>query len=1185
MSLSNKTTIINVTTGDPQLTSLKYFIKFQHLLTFIANKWQIPTNQILIILPYGSKLTSKNFSSYHVDQGPLYVFDRRLFQLNNKPSATSTTTDHLHDEAETLLDTLLSHHRKRKDTELIMLVKPIHSPLEEWQTSTRDETETELTYNKVTSLITTNLGWLSALEIDVHYFANIIKDTMNEVVHLLDSLCVCEQYLKLYFFDVMKLYDSNVQFLQQLQGKGLDVVSHWQQCYESILSKLNCEETSLQAFVDEESLREKQNAITDLDKKVNDKLNNVKINMDNNSKCKDDVGVHIQSIRREFTLDESKYVLEDTMLSKFNGLVETMKSRSREVLNKETDEFNVEYLKSVKDMLIDDKLNATKILLTIAQALYSQAEQLFQLKRSLQVKSIIIFGQIAFIQLETLKLKKILLSDCNKDLEKYQKYEIEFAQVEDLPLVYGLFLIESYRIQSWYYQMLLDLMDFAKSLETNLNSETYKRERWKQKFRSLTNLFKDTSDNGMTSLLASNLSEFFKDGISNVTTILREQYLPNYKQKCLKFYHNVEVYLTQLQTVDVPEKFFMILSQNFNTIKHLPTLTTLSSSPSSSLSSPDMTNQQISELDGYKVRIKKLESLLHESKYLRYEDWPSGILLNKSPSMSSKNNIFRNNLSSINTKLAMSTNNSMNLTLQPDNEQQEEIEQYVSYQPIDNNMQIQINELQDIITDLKMNLESTTKELTMRTNEVVDLKIECKAYRETLTNLNSELSRLTETDEKEKINRVDRDAIFKKQMIQMIEKNKTLMSEVETWKGKCTELQETNDKSVEIEELKKMHSLELGSIRETHDQQIKKLQDKISSLETQKVSTVQLSEDVKETMDVAVSTEEDMGSKEESVIDVATVTECDKEREEKREGVKAKELTPDIIERNLQNAESELFEIFSSNITILENIGLLLTYADDRSVQIKRVKGLRKGAMQSMLDETTQFTEADRFIKSSVFHEIQSSFTRIQEGNDKMENRVFFLNNIETIYSEKLYETAVIRRFKDIEFLAKKLTKENKLKRSLLEQYQREKLTLKNFEIGDTVLFLPTREDFPADGSYSGSMNSSFSSVDLSTPPPFETTKTQPSLIGSNSNIDNDVTEKPTIKRPWAAFTAFDENTRYLLRDVQEQTKGRDWAIGQIKTMQKFAVDGTNFNPFKLQKGTIWYQVTADIITSRPPAK
>ena len=477
---------------------------------------------------------------------------------------------------------------------------------------------------------------------------------------------------------------------------------------------------------------------------------------------------------------------------------------------------------------------------------------------------------------------------------------------------------------------------------------------------------------------------------------------------------------------------------------------------------------------------------------------------------------------------------------------------------------LQIQELENNVEDLMHQIQllkeengRKTKETSEMRKKISDLEVEKTAYRETLTNLNQELARLTNEEESHRTEIFTLNASFKKQLNDIIVQD--------------------NEKLVRIEKLKSDYDDIYNSrerLQENLDDSNKKCEKEIALL---KAEIERLNEQVA----TLGKNENEIKSSSMERIGECDTTPLAKDADEK-----------ELVSPYAQTLQDRVFDIISTNIFILENIGLLLTFDNNNNIQIRRVKGLKKGTAQSnILDESTQMLDVcdNSMIKSPVFQKIKDKYDSIKSsGNetDKNAQQSIFLENITQFYDNKLYEVAVIRRFKDIETLAKKLTKENKIKRMLLERFQREKVTLKNFQIGDLALFLPTRENVNSVGSMSSStssLSSSFSSVDLSTPPPLDTMSIQssPSIIHSNvvSQVGASGKDKNKSMKPWAAFTAFEENTRYFLKDEKGLTKGKEWFVGRIITLEHFVADNPSNNPFRLPKGSIWFQVTAVVVS------
>ncbi|QHS76774.1 autophagy protein ATG11 [Saccharomyces paradoxus] len=1156
--LQTTVTIINAISGECITTNVDFFVSLDKFKQFIARKWKIPPDQLLILLPYGNKLKPSTFKELLINRSftlnEFYIYDRRLFSLVNKPTPTDLSrpkesnliySPNSKDLTETLEYLIKNSHISLYQGSDNIMIKPMPSPLED-----ADVDLPRLSYHTVTSLLTTNLGWLSALEIDVHYFKSLIPDIIAQIMRIFDSLTVCSQYLKLYCFDVESLYNSNVQFLNQLVDNGM--TSKWEKCFNDTLSKLTAlEGDSLQKFINIESLLENEKSVKILNHSINGKLNKIKREIDENSNFRDTITLSIDQLRQIFTPNESKYELEDKMAESFEVLVSEMRSRSRNVLDKEPEEFNSqEFLKSMNEMLEKDKKDSVKTLFTISQALYSQTGELIDLKKNLQKHAVVILGNIAFTQMEILGIKRLLLNDCNKDLELYKKYEVEFAQVEDLPLIYGLYLIEKYRRLSWFQQIMSFISNFDQDFELFKQNELRTRNKWVKNFGSIATVFcEDLLSSSDFKRLneyhshSSLINENDEDGNENSVT--------NYHQDLVKVSQAIENYMAQIKETNVSEAIIDLLSKTLFETKrfhiiysNFKTNNNKSSNGDSISSEESIVLKSDDVVKGYKTRIKKLESLLHELQYSDIGHWPQGIL-------NTQLKPFRGSVPSLNKKkflgasvlLEPSNNSELNngSIVQANNHQVQELESNVD----DLLHQIQL---------LKEENNQKSREISEMGKKISDSEVEKTAYRETLTNLNQELARLTNEEQSHRTEIFALNASFKKQLNDIIcqdnEKIEKLTSDYDDVNKSRERLQ------ADLDESNKKHEQEVNLLKAD----IERLDRQLVALEKSDAETKSSSMEKSEKFETIPPTED---PNRKNLVSVYT-----------------------------QALQDKMFDIISTNIFILENIGLLLTFDNNNNIQIRRVKGLKKGTAQSnILDESIQMQDIydSSIIKSPVFQRLKDEYDLIKSfasGVDKDTQQSIFVENITQLYDNKLYEVAVIRRFKDIETLAKKLTKESKVKRTLLERFQREKVTLKNFQIGDLALFLPTRENVNSVGSMSSStssLSSSFSSVDLSTPPPLDAMSIQSSPSVIHSNVINQAStsgrDKNKLMRPWAAFTAFEESTRYFLKDEKGLTKGKEWFVGRIVTLEHFEADSPSNNPFRLPKGSVWFQVTAVVVS------
>lgn len=152
--------MISATSGRRHALSDLYFPSLVDLKQFTSDTFQIPVDDILLLLPYGIILKKSRWDSkmLHDDITTIYVFDRGLFNKEVKLPPS------------------------------FQLFKPLPSPL----------TDSNIDKNAIFR----NLGWLKALQVDVQSFQDVISDTKNEITSLLECGKVILEYLKVYCYEV-----------------------------------------------------------------------------------------------------------------------------------------------------------------------------------------------------------------------------------------------------------------------------------------------------------------------------------------------------------------------------------------------------------------------------------------------------------------------------------------------------------------------------------------------------------------------------------------------------------------------------------------------------------------------------------------------------------------------------------------------------------------------------------------------------------------------------------------------------------------------------------------------------------------------------------------------------------------------------------------------------------------------
>ena len=245
---------------------------------------------------------------------------------------------------------------------------------------------------------------------------------------------------------------------------------------------------------------------------------------------------------------------------------------------------------------------------------------------------------------------------------------------------------------------------------------------------------------------------------------------------------------------------------------------------------------------------------------------------------------------------------------------------------------------------------------------------------------------------------------------------------------------------------------------------------------------------------------------------------------------------------------------WTADINLLKNLpeeddadGVVAEYKNDY-MDVINENSLFENEMPSEINKVSEFSVRLARLVDSIFR-------RHGETNSKFDIFVDVISfrsrqpQAETLdfSSEKegVFLNAISKRFSDVEQFAKKLTKENKMRLDVdkVSDKLKKKITTNNFQVGDYVLFLPTRIE--------------------------------------KSSVQN------MRYQPWAAFNL--GAPHYFLRledssELSQAVKERDWLVGRILNIQKNVVtkkdvEDSSTNPFQLAAGVVWYLVDAEKAT------
>ncbi|KAG0679803.1 oligomeric, coiled-coil, peripheral membrane protein [Kluyveromyces marxianus] len=619
-----------------QLSDL-YFPSFLDLKQFVGETFHISVDDILLLLSYGIILKRSKWDSTKIRSEGLksiYVFDRKLFN----------------EDIELAIE------------ERFRLFKPLDSPMSDLSEVDRN-------------IVLRNMGWLKALQSDVEFFQLSIEQTRKEVQNMLDCGVVMLEYLKNYCHEVETLYNSHVGFLNKLHEHSAS--SQWREVYNSVLEAVKIDQQrSLASFFEIDELNQIEARICHTDHELNMKLKELKKTIDTCYQHRKTLVSELENIKSISVA--SPDCMDKQMTDKFNEMAQELEAASNEwVQNSENNDHISEKLKQMKDSHIPK-------LQTISQSLFNKASKIIETKTDMQRQLRSLYISVAKSQMDIIEVKSTLTKDMKSDMKLLQTYELQLSQVLDLPMCYGLYLIELYRQQLWMdnYTHIKDQHESA--LQKMLQEEIHQRKMWFRDFQWISKFLK--VDQSLPSTVS----------ITPLKALKRVDLL------------QINEYFNQLSSAKVSETTLNVLKSKLSQAEMDNILPELSEQSS---------NDTGAAIEGYKSRIKKLENLLLDAQFQRYDSWPSGIL-NKEIAMVQ---MFRNN--TLNNKVQRSSTDDISNSTQ---------QSYSKTLGDVQNLQKAISEYSGLTDTLK-------EELSTLKSQISNMEVEKNAYKESMANLNKEL--------------------------------------------------------------------------------------------------------------------------------------------------------------------------------------------------------------------------------------------------------------------------------------------------------------------------------------------------------------------------------------------------------------------------------------------------------------
>ncbi|VEU23997.1 DEKNAAC105100 [Brettanomyces naardenensis] len=1167
--------IYNALTGAKILAPSYNFPSIEPLKRFITQSFNIPFENLFLLTPFGIKF--KISVLIHEEVNQLFVFDRKFF---NPSLIKSDNPD----------EVALSLLRELGKDDLISMIKPMTSPLcdeklakiaAELDTQVSADTRsTDLNLGHLRLLLSSmkqNSGWASALVSD---FRSTVFDEKfadgsaeREVQNMLTSLNVLIQYINLSFKGLEKQFNALIDEFILLRSHSLHET--WETEYNK-LQEITIGTVNLSSLLDNSQLSNYASQASSLIAEINASLVRLR------TKIESDIMLPKQGLVKEYDYYRLQYVkkndhegqkkLVEQYKTDFNSLEEAVSELTMSAKKLPAFEELITTTSGGSTALSATAVKKIRLLIglynsqasdlvprisQLADSMYHSQVSRFSLRRQLQEKLVTSsFVKMVELQLKTLDANKILDKDIRLKLAKLKDFELQLSVVSDLPLVFGVWLIAnlgnlkrglSFKKLIHKSGEVFEMMRFMeresrirwlKEFTEGLGADRYLKvtEEMKKKFIEdglidvkvvprekgdsieIAKKYDDDHYSSLNWLLARINGRPSKVGIveeeSKVDVVEEESLLSTFCSNVKV--NDVMTYIGSLRNAGAdPEiieqlvKYLKELGVDMNEekgdmVKAGDGLGTFDSTDQGYmklmnryLKSFEVEKKKKESVDssddlirGYENRIRKLENLLHQQTFQQFnEQWshkPTKLEFNGGESsLAAAAKVI---------DLPPSHSGEKMEKLQRENERlKKELEEMKS------------EPLAEEISKLKSEKEDSNLEAEMTKNEL------------------------------EKTRRKMEE--IEAQMNVLIEDKRRVMKEKELLGEELAKVQK------EHAELKSVNEDLVENLSQKENEFNKESQINQQELNELKLKLEEIEEDQKVTEEGDKKLNGKLNEREE-LLNKVTI------------------LTEDLIGKT-NGLSKKMYENLATFCLILEAIGLLIIREED-GLRIKRVKGLRgrkkeilgnsKEDIESSMDVAVLDVVASDIVKESAkTMEWLPELQKEEDADKTMGNFVRSCQGVDDKYDEFVNHTyidshflveKVFRRFNDVETLARRLQKEkNQMKGEIksLDSELSHRLAIRNFKIGDLVLFLKTL----------------------------------------NAMSGNAVSEKEA-GQPWAVFNIGSPN--HYLKNPSEQRfidlSNRDWFVGRIEKIETKVVTEENYddgseNPFKLAIGFTWHYVEA----------
>lgn len=574
----NDIQVFNAHSGESIKINRYYFVTLEELKRFCSNQFNIPSSQLFLISPFGIKI--KRTTSLE-ETSEIYVFDKNLFTTNKSD--------------EYIKSYISSQYAENHDN----LIQPINSPLLDVNL---EKVASSKNTRQMIGLLTTNLGWVAAIESDSALFHKKIIAMGEKIRILFKALTVATQYIDSYCLDVKKNYDSSIDFVISIQNHSLNLT--WKDHYKRLkyIPLVDDEEKPLSSLLDQRELENQARECIKLNEAINSELMGYKSKIESSKKSRGEVEKDIGVLESE-TKKVVEHLESEEDLKELKLLSDKVQADTKHLLNKTKNKLDEIDIELILETLQTHKGDFVSKIFKLSLKLYKIFLNLNDLGAKLQVDLTKQLQRLSGAQSEIISVKEALKNISGK-IEQVQNLESSLSHTVDLPLLYGLYIVEDIRRNEWLLEMKSLSSKTVENFASLREKEIKLRSQWVRNFGTI------------LKLLDYNIASFNNRNIANIDLNINEdksliQSGKFTKEDALNYVDKLKASGVNQDTINVITKAINDLPLRKSRIK-LDDQDTTDANPSDQV------------IKGYKARIKKLESLLHQEQFKHFSHWPSG---------------------------------------------------------------------------------------------------------------------------------------------------------------------------------------------------------------------------------------------------------------------------------------------------------------------------------------------------------------------------------------------------------------------------------------------------------------------------------------------------------------------------------------------------------------------------------